>query len=146
MATIKDIALAAGISSGAVSRILNNDPTLSVSPETKKRVFDIAQEMNYQKSRNRDKSLFKMGILQNRKCRTVIICWSDRASKTFARNILSGSSVHFNQIQLPSKPCPMWTGSSVSENFPMRKSKSLSAFARTLYFWTCLFLIIRSPL
>ena len=64
MATIKDIALAAGISSGAVSRILNNDPTLSVSPETKKRVFDIAQELNYQKSRNRDKSLFKMGILQ----------------------------------------------------------------------------------
>ena len=64
MATIKDIALAAGISSGAVSRILNNDPTLSVPQETKKRVFDIAQEMNYQKSRNRDKSLFKMGILQ----------------------------------------------------------------------------------
>lgn len=64
MATIKDIAQAAGISAGAVSRILNNDPTLSVSPETKKRVFDIAQELNYQKSRNRDKSLFKMGILQ----------------------------------------------------------------------------------
>lgn len=64
MATIKNIAQAAGISAGAVSRILNNDPTLSVSPETKKRVFDIAQELNYQKSRNRDKSLFKMGILQ----------------------------------------------------------------------------------
>lgn len=64
MATIKDIALAAGVSPGAVSRILNNDPTLSVSQETKKKVFDIAQEMNYQKSRNRDKSLFKMGILQ----------------------------------------------------------------------------------
>ena len=64
MATIKDIALAAGISSGAVSRILNNDPTLIVSPETKRKVFDIAQQLNYQKSRNRDKSLFKMGILQ----------------------------------------------------------------------------------
>ena len=64
MATIKDIAQAAGISTGAVSRILNNDPTLSVSAETKKRGFDIAQELNYQKSRNRDKSLFKMGILQ----------------------------------------------------------------------------------
>ena len=64
MATIKNIAQAAGISAGAVSRILNNDPTLSVSPETKKRVFDIAQELTYQKSRNRDKSLFKMGILQ----------------------------------------------------------------------------------
>ena len=64
MATIKDIANAAGISAGAVSRILNNDPTLSVSPETKKRVLEIAQELNYQKSRNRDKSIFKMGILQ----------------------------------------------------------------------------------
>ena len=64
MATIKDIAQAAGVSSGAVSRILNNDPTLSVSAETKKRVFDIAQEFGYQKSKNRDKSLFKMGILQ----------------------------------------------------------------------------------
>ncbi len=64
MATLKDIAAAAGVSTGAVSRILNNDPTLSVPPETKKKVFDIAQEMNYQKSRNRDKATFKMGILQ----------------------------------------------------------------------------------
>lgn len=64
MATLKDIAEAAGISTGAVSRILNNDPTLSVSPETKKKVFDIALEFNYQKSKVRDKSLFKMGILQ----------------------------------------------------------------------------------
>lgn len=64
MATIKDIAQAAKISAGAVSRILNNDPTLSVSPETKKRVFEIASELNYQKPKNRDKSTFKMGILQ----------------------------------------------------------------------------------
>ena len=64
MATLKDIAQAAGISTGAVSRILNNDPTLSVSPETKRKVFEIAQELNYQKAKIRDKSLFKMGILQ----------------------------------------------------------------------------------
>lgn len=64
MATLKDIAEAAGISTGAVSRILNNDPTLSVSPETKKKVFDIALDLNYQKAKRRDKSLFKMGILQ----------------------------------------------------------------------------------
>ena len=64
MATLKDIAQAAGISTGAVSRILNNDPTLSVSPETKRKVFEIAQELGYQKAKIRDKSLFKMGILQ----------------------------------------------------------------------------------
>ena len=64
MATLKDIAQVAGISTGAVSRILNNDPTLSVSPETKRKVFEIAQELNYTKTQKRDKSLFKMGILQ----------------------------------------------------------------------------------
>lgn len=64
MATIKDIAQAAQISAGAVSRILNNDPTLSVSPETKERVFEAARRLNYHKTKSRDKSLFKMGILQ----------------------------------------------------------------------------------
>lgn len=64
MATIKDIAQVAGISAGAVSRILNNDPTLSVSPETKKRVYTIARDLNYHKVRKTDKSVFKMGILQ----------------------------------------------------------------------------------
>lgn len=64
MATIKDIAQAAGVSASTVSRILNNDSTLNALPETKKKVFDIAKELNYQKSKKRDKSLFKMGILQ----------------------------------------------------------------------------------
>ena len=35
MATIRDIAKEAGVSAGAVSRILNNDATLSVAPETR---------------------------------------------------------------------------------------------------------------
>ena len=63
MATIRDIAKQAGISPGAVSRILNNDPTLSVSSDTRKRVFDIAGELHYHKTGSRDKSTFKMGIL-----------------------------------------------------------------------------------
>ena len=40
MATIKDIASAAGVSAAAVSRILNNDETLNVSPETRQKVLD----------------------------------------------------------------------------------------------------------
>lgn len=36
MATIKDIAEKAGVSISTVSRVLNNDPSLSVSDDTKK--------------------------------------------------------------------------------------------------------------
>lgn len=64
MATIKDIAQTAGVSAGAVSRILNQDPTLSVAPETKQRVLEAAQKLNYHKFKSKDQSSFKMGILQ----------------------------------------------------------------------------------
>lgn len=47
MATLKDIAAAAQISQGAVSRILNNDKTLNVAAETRERVFAIAEELGY---------------------------------------------------------------------------------------------------
>lgn len=47
MATLKDIANAAGISQGAVSRILNNDRSLNVAQSTRERVLAIAEEMGY---------------------------------------------------------------------------------------------------
>ena len=56
MATIRDIAKEAGISAGAVSRILNNDATLSVSPETRQTVFDIAKRLNYTKPQKNSKN------------------------------------------------------------------------------------------
>lgn len=64
MATIKDIAKAAGVSSATVSRILNNDATLSTSLETKQRVIEVAQSLNYKKTRGSTKSTFNLGILQ----------------------------------------------------------------------------------
>lgn len=47
MATLKDIAERAGISQGAVSRILNCDSTLNVSAGTREKVFCIARELGY---------------------------------------------------------------------------------------------------
>lgn len=47
MATIKDIASAAGVSSATVCRILNQDPTIHVSMETKMNILKIAEEMDY---------------------------------------------------------------------------------------------------
>ncbi|GLC90368.1 LacI family DNA-binding transcriptional regulator [Lysinibacillus piscis] len=47
MATIKDIADLARVSIATVSRVLNYDETLNVTPETRKRIFEAAEELNY---------------------------------------------------------------------------------------------------
>ena len=57
MATIKDIAQTAGVSSATVSRVLNYDKSMSVSDETRKKIFDIAEQLNYQKSKRQKKTL-----------------------------------------------------------------------------------------
>ncbi|HLR43240.1 MAG TPA: LacI family DNA-binding transcriptional regulator [Pseudogracilibacillus sp.] len=49
MSTIKDIAIKAGVSSATVSRVLNYDMTLSVTDETKKRIFEAAEALSYNK-------------------------------------------------------------------------------------------------
>jgi LacI family transcriptional regulator len=49
MATIKDIAEKAGYSTSTVSRVLNNDQSLSVSDETRNRIYEVAEELNYRK-------------------------------------------------------------------------------------------------
>ncbi len=54
MATIRDIAEQAGVSISTVSRVLNHDDTLSVADETKKRVFEVAQSLNYKTLRERN--------------------------------------------------------------------------------------------
>lgn len=65
MATIKDIAKAAGVSISTVSRILNLDKTLNVSEETRKKVLGIAEEMNYVTIKERKNKLknYTIGIV-----------------------------------------------------------------------------------
>lgn len=47
MATNAEIAKAAGVSPAIVSRIVNGDPTLRVSPDTRKRVLEIVERFDY---------------------------------------------------------------------------------------------------
>ena len=62
MATIKDIAAKAGVSIATVSRVLNHDETLNAMAETKQRIFEIAEEMEYEvRVKNRKKRL-KIGV------------------------------------------------------------------------------------
>ena len=49
MATIKDIAQLAGVSPATVSRVLNYDEKLSVGMETKQKIFEVAEHLNYKK-------------------------------------------------------------------------------------------------
>ena len=47
MATIKEVAMRANVSMATVSRVLNQDDTISVTGEVKNRIFDIAHELGY---------------------------------------------------------------------------------------------------
>lgn len=64
MATIKEIAELAGVSVTTVSRVLNFDDTLNVQDETKKRVFEAADRLEYQvKSKKKRKKKLRIGLL-----------------------------------------------------------------------------------
>lgn len=63
MATIKDIANLANVSITTVSRVLNYDDTLNVSPETRKRVFEAAEELAYVVApKKKAKSKWRVGL------------------------------------------------------------------------------------
>lgn len=56
MVRIKDIAKAANVSPATVSRCLNKDPSLSISTETGKRIYEVALSMGYGKLKTLQKS------------------------------------------------------------------------------------------
>lgn len=63
MATIKDIADKAGVSIATVSRVLNFDETLNVQDETRTRIFETANELEYDKrDKKRKKNKLKIGV------------------------------------------------------------------------------------
>lgn len=47
MATLKDIANLAQVSQATVSRVLNQDPTISVTEDTRKRILQAARDLGY---------------------------------------------------------------------------------------------------
>lgn len=66
MTTIRDIAEKARVSTATVSRVLNMDETLSVSEETKNRIFEVASALNYVKSKRiiRRKNIGKIALVE----------------------------------------------------------------------------------
>ena len=64
MSTIKDIAELAGVSVATVSRVLNYDETLNVQEETKKKVFEAAEQLEYHmKEKKKRRRKLKLGMI-----------------------------------------------------------------------------------
>ena len=53
MATLKEIAQEAGVSLSTVSRVLNDDPSISVKNETRQSILEIAGRLEYKTTRSR---------------------------------------------------------------------------------------------
>ena len=49
--TIKDIAAIVGVSIATVSRVLNQDETMSVNDNTRRKIFATAEQLGYKKHR-----------------------------------------------------------------------------------------------
>lgn len=59
MVTLKQIAASVGVSQATVSRVLNFDTTLSVSPQTRQAIIETAEALNYATPRARQKARAK---------------------------------------------------------------------------------------
>lgn len=68
MATIKDIAEIAKVSQSTVSRVLNYDKSISVADETRKRIFETAEKLDYKTVKQRKNN-------SNKKLRIGIVHW-----------------------------------------------------------------------
>ncbi|MFV0441911.1 MAG: LacI family DNA-binding transcriptional regulator [Lachnospirales bacterium] len=66
MATLKDIAKECSVSIATVSRVLNCDETINVSDNTRKKIFEVAEKLEYKtlkKNFAKNYSSFKIAIL-----------------------------------------------------------------------------------
>lgn len=61
MATLKDIATEAGVSLATVSRVLNDDPSLNVKEETKHRILEVAEKLEYKSTSSRKTQIHTVG-------------------------------------------------------------------------------------
>jgi len=68
MATLKDLAQRTGYAPATISRILNADPTLVVSPEARRAVLEEAGRLNYSQTRSRrgrtPKTVLRIGMVE----------------------------------------------------------------------------------
>ncbi len=73
MATLKQIAEKAGVSIASVSRVLKQDESFSISIDTKKRIFEAAQELQYTAQELKPQQLKKISIENVKKVAIIML-------------------------------------------------------------------------
>lgn len=63
MTTIREIAAKAGYSPATVSRLLNDDPTFSISDTARNKILETARNLNYQQISNIKKNPYNIGVI-----------------------------------------------------------------------------------
>jgi len=99
MATIRQIAELAQVSTATVSRVLNNDPTLSTSAETKQRIFAIAEEIGYKPKQLRKQRL----ELQRSTAEIGLLFWStadEGNTDPYFKEVRRGIELHCEEYGL----------------------------------------------
>ena len=98
MASIRDVAKLAGVSITSVSRVLNNDKNFTITEQTKKKIYDAIEELNYKVPESYAKNnlkKFKIGCIQ----RLTVEGNKDNYFTTIASGIKSHLSQQGKQLE-----------------------------------------------
>ncbi|MEE8824477.1 HTH-type transcriptional regulator LacR [Lentilactobacillus sunkii] len=86
MISIRQLARIAKVSPGVISRVLNEDPTLSVSDSTRKRVLTLIKQYNYQPTKHQGKKWI------NSLCVITTLTEAEEVNDAYFRLIFQGVS------------------------------------------------------
>lgn len=89
--TIKDIAMAAGVSVATVSYIINDTPGKSVSQQTRQRVLAAARELNYVPNTSAQR-------LKTNRAKCIAVRLSNNLSQPRYHNIIQGIRSHLSSL------------------------------------------------
>lgn len=85
MANLRDVAKVAGVSLASAARVLSEDPTFKVAPQTKENIYNAAKELNYiyKKKNSKKNPQWKVGF--------ILALTSEKYSDPFFTSILSAA-------------------------------------------------------